>query len=234
MSQVFKHLHSFGMVKMSMDTIRVMLADDHHVLRTGLRAVLGTAKDITVVAEAASGREAIALAARVHPDVIVMDLSMNDVDGLEATRQIMATEPRPRILVLTMHEEEEYLAESLKAGASGYLLKSAAHEELVDAVRAVAYGDVYVRPAAAHVLAQRLRNTHRAAPDRTLFETLTNRERDVLRLVAQGYSAPDIGEQLAISPKTVDTYKQRINEKLKLSARPDYVRFALRLGLLTA
>jgi DNA-binding NarL/FixJ family response regulator len=221
------------MVKMSMDTIRVMLADDHHVLRTGLRAVLGTAKDITVVAEAASGREAIALAARVHPDVIVMDLSMNDVDGLEATRQIMATEPRPRILVLTMHEEEEYLAEALKAGASGYLLKSAAHEELVDAVRAVAYGDVYVRPAAAHVLAQRLRNTHRSAPDRTLFETLTHRERDVLRLVAQGYSAPDIGEQLAISPKTVDTYKQRINEKLKLSARPDYVRFALRLGLLT-
>ena len=219
---------------MPMDTIRVMLADDHQVLRTGLRAVLGAAKDITVVAEATSGREAIALAARVHPDVIVMDVSMDDIDGLEATRQITSLEPRPRILVLTMHDEEEYLAEALKAGASGYLVKSAAHQELVDAVRAVAYGDVYVRPAAAHVLAQRMRRADQGTRDRTLFERLTHRERDVLRLVAQGYTAPDIGEQLAISPKTVDTYKQRINEKLSLSTRPDYVRFALRLGLLTA
>jgi DNA-binding NarL/FixJ family response regulator len=132
-----------------------------------------------------------------------------------------------------MHEEEEYLAEALKAGASGYLVKSAAHQELVDAVRAVAYGDVYVRPAAAHVLARRMRAADRSKSDRTLFEKLTERERDVLVLVAQGYSAPDIGERLSISPKTVDTYKQRINEKIRLGARPDYVRFALRLGLLT-
>lgn len=219
---------------MPMDTIRVMLADDHQVLRTGLRAVLSAAKDISVVAEASSGREAIAIAARVHPDVIVMDLSMDDGDGLEATRQITATEPHPRILMLTMHDEAEYLAEALKAGAAGYLVKSAAHQELVDAVRAVAFGDVYVRPAAAHVLAQRLRNTDRGSRDRTLFEKLTHRERDVLRLVAEGYTAPDIGAQLAISPKTVDTYKQRINEKLGVTARPDYVQFALRLGLLVA
>jgi len=220
-------------VTMSNDTIRVLLADDHKVLRTGLRAVLSAAKDIAVVAEASSGREAIALTARVQPDVIVMDLTMSDVDGLEATRQIRAMEPRPKILVLTMHEEEEYLAEALKAGAAGYLVKSAAHEELVGAIRAVAYGDVYVRPSAAHILAERLRKSERGAQDRTLFEKLTNRERDVLRLVAQGYTAPDIGERLSISPKTVDTYKQRINEKLNLAARPDYVRFALRLGLLT-
>jgi len=169
----------------------------------------------------------------VRPDVILMDLSMSDIDGLEATRQITATEPHPKVLVLTMHEEDEYLAEALKAGASGYLVKSAAHHELVDAVRAVAFGDVYVRPAAANVLAQRIRTNDRASTDRSMFEKLTDRERDVLRLVAQGYTAPDIGERLAISPKTVDTYKQRINEKIRLSARPDYVQFALRLGLLT-
>ena len=219
---------------MSLDAIRVMLTDDHQVLRTGLRAVLSSAKDIAVVAEATSGREAIALAARVHPDVIVMDVSMDDINGLEATRQIMASEPpRPKILVLTMHGEEEYLAEALKAGAAGYLVKSAAHDELVNAVRAVAYGDVYVQPAAARVLARGIRTIDRRVQDRGLFARLTHRERDVLRLVAQGYTAPDIGERLSISPKTVDTYKQRINEKLNLSARPDYVRFALRLGLLT-
>src|ERR1700745_1943421 len=116
-----------------------------------------------------------------------------------------------------MHEEEEYLAEALKAGASGYLVKSAAHQELVDAVRAIAYGDVYVRPAAAHVLAQRMRAADRSKSDRTLFEKAPERERNVLVLVAQGYSAPDIGERLSISPKTVDTYKQRINEKIRLS-----------------
>jgi two-component system, NarL family, response regulator NreC len=217
---------------MSNDIIRVMLADDHQVVRTGLRAVLGAAKDITVVAEAASGREAIALAERVKPDVIVMDLSMADIDGLAATREILSRQPAPRILILTMHGEEEYLSEALKAGAAGFLVKSAAHQELVEAVRAVAYGDVYVRPAAAHVLAKQMRTANRAGHDRTLFEKLTDRERDVLRLVAEGYTAPAIGERLAISPKTVDTYKQRINEKVGLSARHEYVRFALRLGLL--
>jgi DNA-binding NarL/FixJ family response regulator len=131
-----------------------------------------------------------------------------------------------------MHTEEEYLAEALKAGASGFLVKSAAHQELVDAVRATAYGDVYVRAVAAHVLAKQMRTAKSGGQARTLFEKLTDRERDVLRLVAEGYTAPAIGERLAISPKTVDTYKQRINEKVGLSARHDYVRFALRLGLL--
>jgi two-component system, NarL family, response regulator NreC len=217
---------------MRQDTIRVMLVDDHQVLRAGLRAVLSTAKDISVVAEASSGHEAIALAARVHPDVIVMDLSMDHGDGLEATRQITGTEPATRILVLTMHEEAEYLTEALAAGAAGYLVKNTADQELVDAIRMVAYGDIYVRPAAAQVLAQQMRATDRGTSDRALFEKLTLRERNVLRLVAEGYTAPDIGAQLGISPKTVDTYKQRINEKLGVSARPAYVQFALRLGLL--
>ena len=219
---------------MSSETIRVMLADDHQVVRTGLRAVLGSARDIVVVAEASCGLEAVALAARVHPDVIVMDLSLGDIDGLEATRQILANDKRPRVLVLTMHEEEEYLSEALNAGAVGYLVKSAAHQELVNAVRAVAYGQVYVRPVAAQVLAKRMRSSGDTPSDAARFARLTVRERDVLRLVAQGYTAPDIGAQLSISPKTVDTYKQRIGEKAGLGTRPEYVRFALRLGLLVA
>jgi DNA-binding NarL/FixJ family response regulator len=198
---------------MSGDVIRVVLADDHSVVRAGLKAVLGTAKDIDVIGEAKDGREAVGLVDRFHPDVVVMDLSMSGSDGAEAT-------------------EEDYLVPLLEAGASGYLVKSAADRELVDAVRAVAKGDVYVRPAAARILAKGLtrKDPHQAERDR--FEKLTERERDVLRLTAQGYSAPEIGEKLFISPKTVDTYKQRINEKLGLHHRADYVQLALRLGLL--
>lgn len=219
---------------MNGDQIRVILADDHAVVRAGLRAVLGAAKDIEVVSEATSGREAVALAERLRPDVVVMDLSMADGDGLTATRELVAKGPTPRVLVLTMHAEEEYLVQALQAGATGYLVKSAADRELVDAVRAVAHGDVYVQPSAGRILARGLKRNDKAADERTRYEKLTERERDVLRLVAEGYTAPEIGEKLFISPKTVDTYKQRINEKLGLSHRADYVKFALKLGLLSA
>ncbi|HEU4642154.1 MAG TPA: response regulator transcription factor [Gemmatimonadaceae bacterium] len=219
---------------MSSDIIRVVLADDHMVVRTGLKAVLSSAKDISVIGEASNGREAIATAERLKPDVLVMDLSMAEMDGIAATKEIVAKGPTPRILVLTMHAEEEYLVQVLEAGASGYLVKSAADRELVDAVRAVARGDVYVQPTAGRVLARGLKRTDQAADIRARFERLTERERDVLRLVAEGYSAPEIGERLFISSKTVDTYKQRINEKLGVAHRSDYVKLALRLGLLQA
>lgn len=217
---------------MKSDLIRVILVDDHAVVRAGLKAVLSTARDIDVVGEARDGNEALALADRFHPDVIIMDLSMPGMDGAEATRQIVAKGGESRVLILTMHAEEDYLVPLLEAGAAGYLVKSAADRELVDAVRAVAKGDVYVRPNAARVLAKGLtrKDPHEEARER--FGRLTDRERDVLRLTAQGYSAPEIGERLFISPKTVDTYKQRINEKLGLSHRAHYVQFALRLGLL--
>lgn len=217
---------------MTSDLIRVVLADDHTVVRAGLKAVLGTAKDIDVVGEAKDGREAVALVDRFKPDVVVMDLSMAGMDGTAATKEIVAKGVPTRVLILTMHPEEDYLVPLLEAGAAGYLVKSAADRELVDAVRAVAKGDVYVRPTAARVLAKGLTKKDPHQVDRERFEKLTERERDVLRLTAQGYSAPEIGERLFISPKTVDTYKQRINEKLGLSHRADYVQFALRLGLL--
>jgi DNA-binding NarL/FixJ family response regulator len=217
---------------MTDDIIRVVLADDHAVVRAGLKAVLGAARDIEVIGEAKNGLEAVTLAERFKPDVVVMDLSMPELDGASATREIIKKGLAARVLILTMHTEEDYLVPLMEAGAAGYLVKSAADRELVDAVRAVAHGDVYVRPAAARVLAKNLTRQDPAKTERDRFEKLTQRERDVLRLVAQGYSAPEIGERLFISPKTVDTYKQRIQEKLGLAHRSDYVQLALKLGLL--
>ena len=213
--------------------IRVLLADDHTVVRSGLKAVLGSAKDMTVVGEAATGAQAAAMVLRCDPDVVVMDLDMPDGNGLEATKEIVARGPRPRVLILTMHTEEEHLLPVLQAGAAGYLVKSVADRELVDAIRAVAHGDVYVQQSAGRVRVHSLTRKDPGKADRERFEGLSARERDVLRLTAQGYTAPEIGTKLAISGKTVDTYKQRINEKLGLGHRADYVRFAVRLGLLT-
>ncbi|WP_396207182.1 response regulator [Gemmatimonas sp.] len=224
------------------DLIRVILVDDHQIVRSGLKAVLSTAKDITVVGEGGTGKDALALAERLNPHVIVMDLSMPDMDGLTATRELQKAnanrvqhhdEPATRrVLVLTMHTEDEHLVALLEAGAGGYLLKSVADRDLVDAVRTVAAGDVYVQPTAARALARGLAKRDGNAEERTRFDKLTDREQVVLKMVAEGYTAPEIGEHLTISPKTVDTYKQRIGEKLGLTHRTDYVKFALKLGLL--
>lgn len=217
---------------MSTDRIRVILADDHAVVRAGLRAVLGTSTDIDVIGEATNGAEAIALAEQLDPDVVIMDLSMDLLDGAAATRQITDKGLRARVLVLTMHAEEDYLLPVLEAGASGYLMKNAADRELVDAVRTVARGDMFIRPSAARILAQGIGRKDPLAEERARFERLTDREQNVLRLTAQGYSAPEIGERLFISPKTVDTYKQRIGDKLGITHRAEYISFALKLGLL--
>jgi two-component system, NarL family, response regulator NreC len=216
-----------------MTQIRVVLVDDHAIVRTGLKAVLGAAPEIEVVGEASGGIEATALLARLAADVVVMDISMADGDGISATRAITKGNPgAPRVLVLTMHAEEAYLEAVLEAGASGYLMKSTADRELVQAVRMVARGEVFVQPSAARVLAQGARRREEHASDRARFERLTDRERAVMQLIAEGYTAPEIGEQLTISPKTVDTYKQRINDKLGLTHRADYVKLALKLGIL--
>jgi DNA-binding NarL/FixJ family response regulator len=218
---------------MSAPNIRVILADDHAVVRAGLRAVLGAAPDIDVIGEASNGTEAVQLAGTLDPDVVVMDLTMDGMDGATATREIVGKHLRARVLVLTMHAEEDYLIPVLEAGAAGYLMKNAADRDLVDAVRTVARGDMFIRPSAAKILAQGVTKKDPLNADRTRFERLTDREQNVLRLTAQGYSAPEIGERLFISPKTVDTYKQRIGDKLGLTHRAEYIAFALKLGLLT-
>jgi DNA-binding NarL/FixJ family response regulator len=214
--------------------IRVVQVDDHAILRTGLKAVLADAPEIDVVGEASGGHEAVALLAQTPADVVVMDISMSDGDGLTATKEITASGDGPRVLILTMHAEEEYLEAMLEAGASGYLGKSTADRDLVEAIRAVSRGEIYVQATAALVLAQGARRRDEQATDRARFERLTDRERAVMQLIAEGYTAPEIGEQLAISPKTVDTYKQRVNDKLGLTHRADYVKLALKLGLLQA
>ena len=217
---------------MTTDVIRVLLADDHRVVRAGLRAVLGTARDISVVGEASNGKEAVAMAAELRPDVIVMDLAMPELDGIAATKEIIAANRDIKVLVLSMHAEQEHLVPVMEAGASGYVLKTEADRELVNAIRAVAHGDVYLRPSASRVLARRLVTKETKHSDQDRYARLTDRERAVLRLVGQGFSAPEIGDRLFISPKTVDTYKQRIHEKLGLAHRSQYVQFAFRLGLL--
>jgi DNA-binding NarL/FixJ family response regulator len=218
---------------MSDDLIRVVLVDDHAVVRAGLKAVLGLARDIIVVGEASGGREAVAVIEGLRPDVVIMDLSMPDGDGATATKAIVSKGLGCQVLILTMHSEDEYLMPAMQSGASGYLVKTDADRELVAAVRAVARGEVYVRTAAARILAKNLAKKDPVQTEREKYERLTDRERAVLRLVGLGYTAPEIGERLLISPKTVDTYKQRIQEKLQLSHRTQYVQLALRLGLLT-
>ena len=214
------------------EMINVLLADDHAIVRAGLKAVVGIAPDIRVIGEASNGPDAVAMSERLKPHVVIMDLTMPGGDGVSATKSLTALSNPPKVLVLTMHTEEEYLMPALKAGASGYLVKSAADRELVDAIRAVMRGEMYVQQNAGRVLARGLVAKDPAGEERTRFDRLTERERNVLVLVARGYSAPEIGDRLSISPKTVDTYKQRVNEKLGVAHRADYVRIAMRLGLL--
>ena len=216
------------------DVIRVVLADDHLVVRAGLRALLSVSKDIAVVGEATNGRDALTLVERLKPHVAVLDLDMPQMDGLTATRQLVAMHSATRVLILTMHTEDEKLVTALEAGAAGFLVKNVADRELADAVRAIAAGDVYVQASASLALARAMSRRSEHASERERYESLSERERNVLVLVAGGYTASEIGEQLFISPKTVETYKQRISEKLSLTHRAEYVQLCLRLGLLQA
>jgi DNA-binding NarL/FixJ family response regulator len=213
------------------DLIRVILADDHAVVRAGMKMILSKAPDIEIVAEAKNGREAVSLVERYHPHVVVMDLDMEGGDGATATKEIVDRLSPTRVLILTMHDEAEYLSPVLHAGASGYLVKTAAERELVDAIRAVAYGDVYLRPTAARMVVQQLVRKEPKHADRERFATLSEREGLVFRLIARGYSGPEIGQKLQISAKTVETYKQRIQEKLGVSHRAEYIQLAVKLKL---
>jgi two-component system response regulator NreC len=213
------------------EVIRILLVDDHLVLRAGLKALLEAEKDFRVVGEASTGEEAIEKTKQLRPDVIVMDLSMPGMGGLEATR-LITTEGLARVLVLTMHAEEEYLLAVLEAGGSGYVKKTSADEDLTTAIRTVARDEVFLYPNAAKLLLQGFR-VKGDEGDRPI-DKLTERERDVLAMTAEGFSSSEIGEKLFISPKTVDTYRSRIMEKLQLHHRSELVRFALNTGLLKA
>lgn len=212
-------------------TIEILLADDHAMFRAGLKALLEPEPRLEVVGEASSGEEAVERVRELKPDVVVMDLSMPEMNGLEATRAIAALGMDTKVLVLTVHAEEEYLVPVVEAGGSGYLTKTSADTDLIEAIKVVARGEVYLPPKAATLLLQQYKAAEED-DDQSALHELSSREREVLALTAEGFSSREIGKKLFISPKTVDTYRSRIMSKLELNHRSELVRFALRVGLL--
>jgi two-component system response regulator NreC len=208
----------------------ILLVDDHAMFRAGIRALLESEDGLEVVGEASTGDEGVDQVRRLKPAVVVMDLSMPGSSGLEATRRIAALGLDTKVLVLTVHAEEEYLVPVLEAGASGYLTKTSADRDLIDAIKVVARGEVYLPPKATRLLLQKYKASE--ADQGAGLHDLSSREQEVLALTAEGYSSREIGKKLFISPKTVDTYRARIMDKLGLSHRSELVRFALRVGLL--
>ncbi len=206
---------------------RLMVVDDHDLARSGLIAILGSADDLEVVAEAKTGREAIDLARTALPDVVLMDVRMPDMDGLEATRRIKDERPRTAVIIVTSHESPEYLRQAVDAGAAGYLLKDVTRERLVDAVRDVAGGGSFIeRQTLRGVLTHVRTNRHGHAP-----QALTKREREILALVAEGLSNREIAERLVLSPETVKSHVAAILSKLDLSDRTQAAVYAVRNGL---
>jgi DNA-binding NarL/FixJ family response regulator len=213
------------------EPLKVLLVDDHAMFRAGIKALIELEGRMRVVGEAGSGEEAVDRVRELKPDVVVMDLSMPGSNGLEATRRIAALGLDTKVLVLTVHAEEEYLVPVVEAGASGYLTKTSADTDLLEALRVVARGQVFLPPKATTLLLQRYKERDDDS-DVSGVNVLSAREREVLALTAEGFSSREIGEKLFISPKTVDTYRSRIMDKLGLSHRSELVRFALDVGLL--
>ncbi len=226
-----------------MSTIRLMLVDDHDIVRTGLRTFLETQEGLQVVAEARNGEEAIQRAIEAQPDIVIMDITMPQMDGLQATRQLKSSLPACHVLALTVHEDKQYLFEMLTAGASGYITKQSAAEELVAAIHTIANGNVYLQPALARWLLEDYRRLLAHMPpaptstgeERAVgkgLEVLSERELQVLELLAQGLTNPLIGARLGISPKTVARHRERIMGKLNLHSSTELVKFAIRTGLI--
>ena len=229
--------------------IRVLLADDHDILRQGLQLLLETQQDIEVVGEARTGREAIALALRLKPDVAIVDITMPDLDGLEACQHIRQQQPTTQVLILTMHESEEYFLQALRMGAAGYLIKKAAPTDLIAAVNTIAHGGAYLYPGLAKALVRAyLAPIEHATPSvvhevpqhiaqniglAQSLRVLTPREIEVLKLVAEGYTNQEIADRLVLSIKTVQAHRANVMEKLELHDVTHLVRFAIRHGLIS-
>jgi two-component system, NarL family, response regulator NreC len=206
--------------------IRILLADDHAVVRQGFRLILSGQADMEIVGEAGDGNQAVEQAGKLKPDVVVMDVAMPNLNGIEATRRLSEAAPHTRVLALSMHKDSVYVREILRAGAKGYLLKDSIDRDLLDAVRAVARGEAYLSPAIADSVLTDYRR-HVTDP----LDLLTNREREVLQLIAEGKTNKDIAQALNLSVYTVDAHRGRIMEKLNLHSTGELVRFAMRAGL---
>lgn len=215
-----------------MKVVRVLLADDHAIVRAGVRMLLETEPDMEIVGEAENGREAVEMATELGPDIVVMDISMPELDGFEATQRIKTKLPDCEVLVLTMHDNEQYFFEALSAGASGYVPKKAAPVALVSAIRAVRDGGVYLHPTVARSLVGDYLRRVEEGGERESYNGLTEREQEVLTLIAEGDTSREIALALNISVKTVESHRANIMEKLNLHNRIDLTRYAIRKGLI--
>ncbi len=212
-----------------MNKIKILLVDDHAIMRDGIRALLSLYDDIEIVGEASEGKEAIEKAQKLIPDVVVMDIAMPGMDGLEATRRIKKSSPKVKILVLTQHDNREYLLSAIKAGSSGYIPKKALGSELVSGIRALFKGDSFLYPsAAATLIRDYLRQT-----DEDPYDRLTAREREILKLIADGHTSREIAAELFIGLKTVLGHRLKIMQKLDLHNRTELIKYAMRKGLIT-
>ena len=214
-----------------MEKIRILVADDHTVIRRGIVGLLNTQPDMEVIDEAGTGREAVAKAEATTPDVALLDVAMPELNGLGATRIIKGQSPTVQVLILTMHDREDYLFQALRAGASGYVLKGADTEDLLTAVRSVARGGVYLYPQVARGLVSDYLRRVQSGEDVASFDGLTDREREILQLIAEGQTAAQIAEGLHISPHTVQSHRDNIMSKLDLHNRAALIRYAIQRGL---
>jgi DNA-binding NarL/FixJ family response regulator len=213
-------------------SIRILLADDHTVLRDGLRAMLERQPDMAVIGEAADGRECVRLAAEQSPDVVVMDIGMPNMNGIEATRRILADSPHIAVVILSMHQDESYILRSLKAGAKGYLLKDALRADVLEAIRAVAQGRSFLTRKIARMLQEDyVRQLESRGLDDT-YDLLTDREREILQLVAEGRANKEVAQLLNVSLTTVETHRTHILQKLGLHTVPELILYAVRKGII--
>ena len=215
-----------------MKKIRVLIADDHTLVRDGIRALLALVSDIEVVAEAANGKEAVEKARELAPDVVLMDLAMPVMTGLEAKRRICRECPSTRVLALTQYDDGEYVVPVVEAGARGFVTKMSAFSELISAIQAVHRGESYLSPSAAAVLVEERQQRTDPAMGRDPYQQLTDREREILKLVVEGHTARGIAEMLVVSPKTVEWHKSNLMSKLNIHSMADLVRFAIRKAVI--
>lgn len=211
--------------------IKIILADDHRLMRKGLSTLLEQQGDIRVVGEADTGREAVQLAERYEPDVVVMDVSMPDLNGIDATRQISARAPRTRVIALSMHSDRQFVVEMFRAGAKGYMLKDSAFEELASAIRTVVHDQTYIAPKISGFSMEDVARRDTGAP--LIAPRLTDREREVLQLIAEGKGTKEIAAELFLSAKTVETHRQHLMDKLDMYTVAELTKYAIREGLTT-
>jgi DNA-binding NarL/FixJ family response regulator len=216
-----------------MAKIRVLVTDDHAIVRDGICALLALTGDIEAVGVAANGREALEMVSKLSPDIVLMDVVMPLMDGLEATRRIRKESPDIKVIVLTQYEDKEYVLPVIEAGATGFISKASASSELTAAIRSVYRGDSFLSPSIARLLVEDYRQIARGDKNKNSSEQLTDREREILKLLVEGYSAREIAQMLVVSPKTVERHKTNLMAKLDIHNRLDLFKYALRKGIIT-